>query len=399
MNRHENIKLSAFFTLYIAQSIPMSFFSTVIPVLMRQQEFSLTTIGLLQLIKVPWLIKFLWSPVIDRYTSSLKSYKQWIIGSELCYAILILLVSLLDIQTDMFIIAILILASFFASATQDIATDALAARSVSHTNKSMVNSMQSMGNFAGTMVGSGILLLLYKQFGWNSILPMLSLFVLLALIPLATLKKNDIPKEKLVRAKRLDFIHFFAQKSIYPQIGFLVLVYSGLIGTLSMLRPLMVDMGYTIQEIGFMSGIVGTSIGFCCSFGGGRLIKQIGRSKSRIFFASMVLLSAIYFFLISLGTITTWQLYIGIALIWGSYGMSAVGVFTTSMDRVREGREGTDFTMQTVISHFSSMMVAIGSGKFAESFGYNKLFLLGVIMSFITLIYVLVVFPKKESHG
>ncbi|MBP8011770.1 MAG: MFS transporter, partial [Parabacteroides sp.] len=59
-------KLVTFFCLYIAQSIPMSFFSTVIPVMMRQENFSLASIGLLQLIKLPWILKFLWSPLVDR---------------------------------------------------------------------------------------------------------------------------------------------------------------------------------------------------------------------------------------------------------------------------------------------------------------------------------------------
>jgi hypothetical protein len=37
-------KLFTFFSLYIAQSVPMSLFSTLLPVLMRQDNFSLTAI-------------------------------------------------------------------------------------------------------------------------------------------------------------------------------------------------------------------------------------------------------------------------------------------------------------------------------------------------------------------
>lgn len=399
MKRHETLKLSTFFSLYIAQSIPMSFLSTVIPVLMRQQEFSLTAIGLLQLIKVPWLIKFLWSPFIDRHTDTLASYKRWIIGSEICYAIIILLVSLLNLQTDIILIAILIIASFIASATQDIATDALAARSVNKANKSLVNSMQSMGSFAGTMIGSGLLLLLYKKFGWNMILPSLSAFVMIALIPLVFLKKSDLPQEeKRTKASGWDFIHFFTRRSIWKQIGFLTLAYSGIIGILSMLRPLMVDLGYNIQQIGFMSGVFGTSIGFCCSYMGGRIIKKAGRYKARIFFAAWVSVAAAYFYVISQGAMPSWQLYLGIALIWGGYGMSTVGVYTTSMDRVREGREGTDFTIQTVLTHLSSMMIAIGSGKFAQTFGYNSLFRIELLLAVITMIYAIVVFKNKKHE-
>ena len=50
IQKDKTYNLATFFCLYIAQTIPMSFFSTVIPVMMRQENFSLSAIGLLQLI-------------------------------------------------------------------------------------------------------------------------------------------------------------------------------------------------------------------------------------------------------------------------------------------------------------------------------------------------------------
>lgn len=57
-------------------------------------------------------------------------------------------------------------------------------------------------------------------------------------------------------------IYFFARRSIWKQIGFLFLYYSGLIGTLAMLKPWLVDLGYDMKEIGVMSGVAGTFVGF-----------------------------------------------------------------------------------------------------------------------------------------
>lgn len=103
----------------------MSFFSTAIQVLMRQADYSLSSIALLQLIKLPWILKFLWAPLIDRHCITMKDYKRCIISSEIVYALLILLVGLLDIQTDLYLIIGLVFLSLVASATQDIATDHL----------------------------------------------------------------------------------------------------------------------------------------------------------------------------------------------------------------------------------------------------------------------------------
>lgn len=396
IQKEKTYNLATFFCLYIAQTIPMSFFSTVIPVMMRQENFSLSAIGLLQLIKLPWILKFLWSPLVDRHTLTTRDYKRWIFSSELIYAILIFAVALLDFKTDFYTILTLIIISFIASATQDIATDALAVLAFNRKDKSLVNSMQSMGSFGGSMIGSGVLLLLFKQIGWNYLLPCLALFVIIALLPLLFNKTIDIQtKDKDQRAKKADVFYFFTRRDIWKQIGFLFLYYSGLIGTLAMLRPWLVDLGYDMKEIGMMSGVAGTFVGFLSSFIGGMIIRKIGRYKARILFAFFVLIATCYFFGLSYTIPTTAMLYGGIFLLWGSYGMATIVVYTTAMDCVRPGREGTDFTIQTVITHLSGMLMAILSGKIADHTGYHGLFLFETTIAFISLIYILTVFRKK----
>ena len=391
-------KLVTFFCLYIAQSIPMSFFSTVIPVMMRQENFSLASIGLLQLIKLPWILKFLWSPLVDRNCVTVSHYKKWIFSSELIYAVLIFSVAFLDFKENFTTILVLVIISFVASATQDIATDALAVLSFSRKDKSLVNSMQSMGSFAGAMLGGGALLLLFKQIGWNSLLPCLAVFVIIALAPLLFNKEIAIKeKSPAQKAKRTDFYYFFTQKGIWKQIIFLFLYYAGLIGILAMLKPYMVDLGYNMQEIGIMSGVAGTSVAFASSFAGGFILRRIGRYRSRILFSVCILLATLYFMCLSYCTPTTLMLYIGIFLLWGSYGMATIVVYTTAMDSVREGREGTDFTIQTVITHLSGMCMAIVSGKLGDHAGYHGVFLFEVVLATTSLLFILLFFKKGQT--
>jgi hypothetical protein len=66
------------------------------------------------------------------------------------------------------------------------------------------------------------------------------------------------------------------------------------------------------------------------------------------------------------------------------------------MDCVREGREGTDFTIQTVIAQFSGICMAMLSGHVADKAGYSGLFLFEFGLACASLIYVLVVFRKEK---
>ena len=399
INKEKTFNLATFFCLYIAQTIPMSFFSTVIPVMMRQENFTLSAIGLLQLIKLPWIVKFLWSPIVDRHTATTGDYKRWIFSSELIYAILIFSVAMLDFKADFYTILTLIIISFVASATQDIATDALAVLSFSRKDKSMVNSMQSMGSFGGSMVGSGVLLLLFHQIGWNSLLPCLAVFVLVMLLPLFFNKGIQItPKLPQQRAKKADVLYFFTQRGIWKQIGFLFLYYSGLIGTLAMVRPWLVDLGFSVKEIGMMSGVAGTFVGFISAFAGGMIIRKMGRWRARILFSVFVLMATLYFLGLSYTQPTTPLLYGGIFLLWGSYGMATIVVYTTAMDCVRPGREGTDFTIQTVITHLSGMIMAILSGRIADMTGYHGLFFFETCIAVTSLVYILTVFRKDKNQ-
>ena len=115
-----------FFCLYIAQSIPSSFFATALQVMMREANYSLATIGLLQLVKLPWVVKFLWSPLVDRHCLTGRDFRRCIVVSEIVYAIFIILAGHLNVTDNLYLIIFMVMLSLVASATQDIATDALA---------------------------------------------------------------------------------------------------------------------------------------------------------------------------------------------------------------------------------------------------------------------------------
>ncbi len=388
-----------FFCLYIAQSIPSSFFATALQVMMREANYSLATIGLLQLVKLPWVVKFLWSPLVDRHCLTGRDFRRCIVVSEIVYAIFIILAGHLNVTDNLYLIIFMVMLSLVASATQDIATDALAILMHTGRDKSMVNSMQSMGSFGGALIGSGVLLLVLHQFGWHMVTPFLGVFVLLMLIPLLRRKDLNIAqKDVRQRARLTDFASFFVQRGIWRQIGFLLLYYASIIGILSMMRPWLVDLGYSMKEIGVMSGIIGTSSAFCASFGAGFIVRRIGIFTARILFACFILLTTLYFLgLVMLGTPTTAMLYGGIVLMWMSYGMATIVVYTSAMECVRPGREGTDFTVQTVLTHLSGIIMAGLSGAVADHFGYYGLFLAEVIIASISLVYIILLFRKPHA--
>jgi predicted MFS family arabinose efflux permease len=378
-------KYSVLFSLYIAQAVPMSFFSTVIPVIMRQENYSLESIGLLQLIKLPWILKFLWAPMVDRSGGTIRGYMKWIFYSEFIYAVVILMTGFLNLKTDFPLIIALMVLAFTFSATQDIATDAFAIRILEKKNRSLGNSMQSAGSFLGTLVGSGLLLVIYNKYGWQSLIFGLAAFVLLALIPVAIFRRKIVPVDREVskRVRFADIWVFFRQENIFPRLLYLSFFYSGIVGTLAMVKPYMVDLGYSMKEIGLMSGIAGTATGSIAALMAGFLIRKFGSYRVQVFIVILIVLSGSWFLFHSYFP-SHLILFTGILLLWGTYGMASVAVYTSSMNFVRPGREGTDFTLQIVITHLSSLILAVASGKIAGSLSYSGLFMVELMLGIAT---------------
>jgi predicted MFS family arabinose efflux permease len=397
MFKKEFDKYFTLLSLYLAQSIPMSFFSTVVPVIMRMENYSLESIGYLQLIKLPWIAKFFWAPFVDHTSQNLRQYRHWILGSEIFYAIVIVAIAFLDLQTDFITIVILMVIAFTASATQDIATDAFAILSLRKEERSLGNSMQSAGNFLGTMVGSGVLLVIYHYYGWSNLLFGLAALVLLALIPVTVYKA---PRDKTAHQSRkkvswLDFAHFFNQKGIWRHILLLLLFYAGIIGILTMLKPYLVDLGYSIKQIGFIVGIFGTGIGALMTIPAGIFIRRKGLKKALYILPVINLLVAAYFTGLTYTSHPPYLLYIGIGLLWAAYAMSSVFVYTLSMGIVRKGREGTDFTVQIVLTHLSSLIISVSSGKVADMITYRGLFIAEMILGVVIIILLYSVYREK----
>ncbi len=393
-------KYFVLFSLYIAQSVPMTFFSTVMPVIMRQNHFSLTSIGLLQLVKLPWILKFLWAPLVDHNTRSTRDFKKWILFSEAIYAMFIAAIAFLDLKVDFSLIIVLLVLAFVASATQDIATDAFAVLILHKKERSLGNSVQSGGSFVGTILGSGVLLVVYSRYGWQYLIFGLALFVLIALIPLVFFSQEVKKEEKVVRSVGLnDIVLFFGQKGVWRHVILLFFFYAAIVGVLAMMKPWLVDLGYNVKQIGVYSGIYGATTGFVFAFIAGFVIRKTGKKKAMRIFPGLTVLVLAYVYLLTFMPKTDFNVITALLGVWAVYGANSVLIYTVAMDSVRKGREGTDFTIQIVLVHLGSMFMAIASGKLAHTYGYKGLFLIELIIALLLFVAIPYLYTFKTNEN
>ncbi len=164
--------------LYGAQGLPFGFQSNALPLYLGELELSYTQIGLARALALPWALKALWAPLVDRYGRR----KTWIVGAQLLLTATCVVAAFfpLSSQTLVPFLACVLLMNFFA-ATQDIAVDGLAVDLLSPRELGAGNAAQVVGYKVGILTGGSLLVALSAEWGWPSLFFSMAALCLLAM--------------------------------------------------------------------------------------------------------------------------------------------------------------------------------------------------------------------------
>jgi len=166
-----------FAALYLTEGAPMGFIWWALPTLLARQGVTVADITLLtSTVTLPWVFKFLAGPLVDASLSRGATLKRWILTCQTAMVMALLPLAWLDWQTSFqwLLIALLLHACF--AATQDVAIDTLAIRSVPLEELGGINGWMQAGMLAGrAAIAAGTLGLANSLGAWAPI-------VLLALV-------------------------------------------------------------------------------------------------------------------------------------------------------------------------------------------------------------------------
>ena len=151
------------------------------PVILRVEGFSLEVIALLPVASVPYLLKFLWAPLLDRNGGGENHYKRWILWTGLAYGVLLVLLGSLDLIADFKLVAALVLTISAIASTQDLAINALYIKLMSFEERGTGSSSKVLALNVGSILGSGCFLLVYNHFGWHAAASGIGVLVLASL--------------------------------------------------------------------------------------------------------------------------------------------------------------------------------------------------------------------------
>ncbi len=435
-------------SLYLAQGLPVGFLTQALPAILRKNSVSLAAIGGFGLLMAPWGLKFLWAPLVDRHFSvSCGQSRSWIIPSQI---LVVLLLGLLIFLEPSQLASPIMLLGFFVvlflvnlmGATQDIATDGLAVRLLQKNHQQWGNAIQVLGSRLGFIVGGGAVLLLLDLWSWPIVFGLLTLLVFLNGLPIFFFKEPNWPQRyqftpasiskatiQTAAASQPDtttismdhpvlkpinkpqqWLQFFVQEFAYfwrePQMRawLLVLLTFKLGDSLSgaMVKPMMVDMGFSLGDIGLMASMLGSVASLVGALLAAWCMRYMTRHAALWWFNGLQILS------FALYAVIAWQFeYRQIALPWQVYTVNAfeqfagaialVAMLTIIMDYSRKQQAGSDFTFQVSVLAMTGGVVHIFSGFLAQHWGY------GIHFGFCVLLAIVCLWPimawKAQAHS
>jgi len=179
-------------SLYLAQGLPFGFFTQALPILMRKQGLGLPAISLSGLLAMPWALKFLWAPIVDRYGSpSFGRRRSWIIPLQFAAILTTTGLAFTASERGIPILMGAVLLTNLIAATQDIATDGLAVDMLNDQERGFGNGIQVAGYRVGMILGGGALLYVFDELGWQRTFLCMAAVLGLSSLPIAFYNESN----------------------------------------------------------------------------------------------------------------------------------------------------------------------------------------------------------------
>lgn len=400
--------------LYFLQGFPAGLLVHALPPILRSQGAPLEAIGFIKLLALPWVLKFLWAPYVERYyCQSAGKHRFWILLMQVFSVFALSLLVFVDLSSlGVWNISLLFLAVFLLNtfcATQDIATDGLAVKILPSRLRGLGNSVQVSGYKIGLLFCGSAILYGMDRIGWSATLWLMSAFVAACLIPVFLFKEISVPQKELLVTESVvkPALSGHGVKWIFHQlIGFtkrpgmmywLVVMCLYKIGDSlgsAMIKPLLVDSGVSLTQLAELT-VIANLCGVAAAFVSGAIYLRLGPKFCLLFFGLAQGLSLGAYALID-GQ-SSWMFIMTVSITEQiADAMATVALFAMMMAHCRVGNEGADYTLQACLQVMIAGFGSLLSGIIARVLGYDLLFLMAMGVTWICLIPLYSLFTKDR---
>jgi len=360
--------------------LPLLLTLGVLQAWMKEEGVDLTWVGMITLVQSPYSWKFLWSPVLDRFTLPwLGRRRGWLLIAQLALMGSIAALGGSDpVAHPGWMVASALLVAFF-SATQDIVVDAYRREDLPDEELGLGSSLYVYGYRIGMWAASGGGLILADYLPFSQVYRIMALGLipgvattLLTQEPLV----DSWPPRSLREAIWEPLADFFGRDGAGWILAFILLYKVGDTMAAAITIPFYLEMGFSKSEIGTVVKLFGSWATIAGAIGGGLLMLRLGIQRSLWVFGVLQAVSTAGFAVLARigGSLAALSGVIAFESITGGMGTSAFVAFMASLTNKKF--TATQYALLTSIMGLPRVLASAPTGLAAKHLGWEWFFIL-----------------------
>lgn len=296
-------KLLVIMALGAASGFPNQITESALQAWLKDTGSSNTTIGILTYVSLPYLLKFLWAPLLDRYPLPFLGRRRgWMFVFQIALALAIAAFAVQDPRASLLAVAVTALIVVFFSASQDIVIDAYRADVSLPHERGAAAAASNLGYRACAWLAFAAALVMADTVGWR-----LAFLVLAAVMLAFTLVTWHAPEAEYHAPPPLSL----SESVLTPlrellgspgAMGLIAVIVTYKVGNalaLKLYTPFLMDIGFTKTEIGLVAKAVLTTSAIAGAILAGLWMVRLGLLRAMLLFGALQTVTTLAFYVLA----------------------------------------------------------------------------------------------------
>jgi PAT family beta-lactamase induction signal transducer AmpG len=358
--------------------LPLLLTLSVLQAWMKEAGVDLTTIGLMSLVGLPYTLKFIWSPLFDRYTLPFFGRRRgWLLIAQIALMVSLIWLGSSNPVAHPEMLASAALAVTFFSASQDIVVDAYRREDLPDRELGLGSSLYINGYRVGMLLASGGGLILADH------MPFSTVYLIMAFCLLPGVLTTILTPEPQIRSVPLTLkaaviqplVEYFQRTNALWILAFILMYKIGDTMAAAMTTPFYLDVGFTKTQIGTVVKLFGFWATVGGTIFGGIAMIRLGIIHSLWIFGFLQALSTAGFALLAFAGPHLWALSAVIAFenLSGGMGTAAYAAYMASITDKRF--TATQYALLTSLMGVPRVLASAPTGYLATRMGWEVFFI------------------------
>ena len=362
-----------------ASGLPLLLTISVLQAWMKEEGVDLAVIGLMALVGLPYTLKFLWAPVLDRYTIPLFGRRRgWLLIAQTALVLAIIALAATNPAQRPWVVALAAFWVTFFSASQDIVIDAYRREDLADEELGLGSSLYINGYRTGMLLASGGGLIMADHIPFSMVYLIMAACLLPGILTTLLTPEPETPKgtpQTLQEAIIQPFVEYFSRPEAIWILAFILFYKIGDTMASTMTTPFYLDIAFSKTEIGSIVKLFGFWATIAGSLAGGMIMLKVGIYRSLWLFGILQALSTAGFALLAqIGhSVPALAAVIAFENLSSGMGTAAYAAFMASI--TNQKFTATQYALLTSLMGIPRVVVSAGSGFMAKAMGWEGYFI------------------------